>query len=86
MRAAPEHARNQTRNEIAGQQDDGLIPGIINITAAGINTGRAVLRTIKGARFTSWGEREVDVRDGRAVVPDDASGAYLNIDPMRAAQ
>ncbi|MBM3536717.1 MAG: adenine deaminase [Alphaproteobacteria bacterium] len=41
------------------------IPGMVH--------GRAVVRTIKGARFTSWGEREVDVRDGFAVVPDDAS-------------
>ncbi len=29
MRARPEHARNQIRNELAGQQADGLIPGII---------------------------------------------------------
>lgn len=39
----------------------------------GMSEGRAVVRTIKGARFTSWGEREVEVRDGFAVVPDDAS-------------
>jgi len=35
VRAAPEHARNQLRNEIAGQQEDGLIPGIIQFNAAG---------------------------------------------------
>jgi hypothetical protein len=29
VRALPEHARNQIRNELAGQQADGLIPGII---------------------------------------------------------
>ena len=29
VRALPEHARNQIRNELAGQQDDGLVPGIV---------------------------------------------------------
>jgi putative isomerase len=29
VRALPEHARNQIRNELAGQQPDGLIPGVI---------------------------------------------------------
>jgi hypothetical protein len=29
VRARPEHTRNQIRNELAGQQDDGLVPGII---------------------------------------------------------
>jgi adenine deaminase len=31
--------------------------------------GRAVVRTIKGARFTEWGEVAVDVRDGFAELP-----------------
>lgn len=31
--------------------------------------GRAVLRAIKGARFTSWSEVEVEVRDAVAAVP-----------------
>lgn len=35
VRAWPEHARNQIRNELAGQQPDGLIPGIINFDAQG---------------------------------------------------
>jgi hypothetical protein len=35
VRALPEHARNQIRNELAGQQPDGLIPGVISIDAAG---------------------------------------------------
>jgi Mannosylglycerate hydrolase MGH1-like glycoside hydrolase domain len=35
VRALPEHARNQTRNELAGQQADGLIPGVINFNADG---------------------------------------------------
>src|SRR6185436_8177696 len=30
VRAMPQHARDQIRNELAGQQDDGLIPGVIN--------------------------------------------------------
>ena len=36
----------------------------------GVTSGRALLRTIKGARFNSWSEIEVEVRDGFAVVPD----------------
>lgn len=31
--------------------------------------GRAVLRVIKGARFTEWSEAEVEVREGHALVP-----------------
>ncbi len=44
VRAAPEHVRRQTRNELAGQQADGLIPGIINLTAE----GRAAWKDFKG--------------------------------------
>jgi adenine deaminase len=39
----------------------------------GVTSGRAKLRTIKGARFNSWSEIEVEVRDGFAVVPDSVS-------------
>jgi glycogen debranching enzyme len=35
VRALPEHARNQVRNELSGQQQDGLIPGVITFDAAG---------------------------------------------------
>ena len=35
--------------------------------------GRALLRTIKGARFNSWSEIEVEVRDGFAIAPDGVS-------------
>jgi hypothetical protein len=35
VRALPVHVRNQTRNELAGQQEDGLVPGVINFDAAG---------------------------------------------------
>jgi adenine deaminase len=35
--------------------------------------GRAVLRTIRGARFNSWSEIEIDVRDGFAIVPEHLS-------------
>jgi adenine deaminase len=41
------------------------VPGMIN--------GRALLQTIKGARFNSWSEIEVEVRDGFAVVPGNLS-------------
>jgi adenine deaminase len=37
------------------------------------STGRATLRTIKGARFNSWSEISVEVLDGFAVVPDNVS-------------
>ncbi len=37
------------------------------IHVTGLSNGRARVRTIKGARFTSWGERVVDVRNGYAV-------------------
>ncbi len=43
------------------------------IKAPGLNADRVIVRTIKGARFTKWGEREVPLRDGRVVLPDDAS-------------
>jgi adenine deaminase len=45
----------------------------VRIRIAGLVNGRALVRTIKGARFTSWSERVVDVRNGYAVVPDDLS-------------
>jgi len=35
VRAAPGHVRNQIRNELAGQQEDGLIPGVIQFDKAG---------------------------------------------------
>lgn len=35
VRAAPDHARDQIRNELAGQQADGLIPGIIHVSEDG---------------------------------------------------
>jgi len=43
------------------------------VRVPGITAGRAVVRTIKGARFNSWSEIEVEVRDGFAVVPEDVS-------------
>jgi adenine deaminase len=44
----------------------------VRVGARGEN-GQARLRTIKGARFNSWSEISVDVRDGFAVVPDNVS-------------
>ena len=43
------------------------------VRVPGITNGRALLQTIKGARFNSWSEIEVEVRDGFAVVPTDLS-------------
>ena len=44
VRAAPEHVRNQIRNELAGQQPDGLIPGLVAFNAA----GQPAWKTFKG--------------------------------------
>ena len=38
-----------------------------------VENGRAVVRTIKGARFNSWSELEVEVKDGFAAIPPDVS-------------
>lgn len=35
----------------------------------GVRDGEARLRTVKGARFTEWGEQSVQVRDAFAIVP-----------------
>jgi adenine deaminase len=43
------------------------------IRIPGVTNGRALIQTIKGARFNSWSEAEVEVRDGVAVVPPDLS-------------
>lgn len=43
------------------------------IRIPGVTNGRALIQTIKGARFNSWSEIEVEVRDGFAVVPHDLS-------------
>lgn len=43
------------------------------VRVPGVTNGRAVLQTIKGARFNSWSEVEVDVRDGFAIVPSELS-------------
>lgn len=45
----------------------------VRVRIPGLHNGRATIRTIKGARFTSWSEREVEVSDGFAVVPPDVS-------------
>jgi adenine deaminase len=43
------------------------------VRVSGVKEGRSRIRTIKGARFNSWSELEVEVRDGFAVVPPDVS-------------
>jgi adenine deaminase len=50
-----------------------LTPDDFRIRVPGIVNGRAILQTIKGARFNSWSETEVEVRNGFAVVPPDRS-------------
>jgi len=39
------------------------------VRVPGMGSGRAMIRTIKGARFAVWGQVEVDVRDGYAELP-----------------
>jgi adenine deaminase len=39
------------------------------IRIPGVNSGRVRIRVIKGARFTSWSELDVDVADGFAELP-----------------
>jgi adenine deaminase len=39
----------------------------------GVTSGRVLLQTIKGARYNSWSETEVEVRDGFVVVPPNLS-------------
>jgi putative isomerase len=44
VRALPSHARNQLLNELAGQQPDGLIPGVVSFD----KSGQAVWKPDKG--------------------------------------
>jgi hypothetical protein len=55
VRASPTHVRNQIRNELAGQQADGLIPGLISFGVTGHpglvatnNTGQPTWKSFKG--------------------------------------
>ncbi|MSQ70727.1 MAG: adenine deaminase [Betaproteobacteria bacterium] len=43
------------------------------VRVPGVHNGRAVLRTIRGARFNTWSELEVAVKEGFAVVPPQVS-------------
>jgi adenine deaminase len=45
----------------------------VRVRIPSLRNGRATIRTIKGARFNSWSERDVEVHDGFAVVPPDVS-------------
>jgi adenine deaminase len=40
-------------------------------------SSRARVRSIRGVRFSEWSEREVEVRNGYAVLPDDANLLYV---------
>ncbi|MDB6118139.1 MAG: glycoside hydrolase [Verrucomicrobiaceae bacterium] len=44
LKALPAHVRDQTRNELAAQQKDGLIPGVVTFDA----NGKASFKTDKG--------------------------------------
>ncbi len=55
VRASPAHVRNQIRNELAGQQADGMIPGLVSFTVTGHPglpeanaTGRPTWKPFKG--------------------------------------
>jgi adenine deaminase len=47
-----------------------LTPDDCKIRVPGVASGRAKIRMIEGVRFPSWGEKEVEVKDGFAVVPE----------------
>ena len=44
-----------------------------SLRITGVTDGRVRLRTIKGVRFSEWGEATLDVRGGRVVLPSDTS-------------
>ncbi len=67
VRALPEHARNQIRNELASQQQDGLIPGVIFFD----KKGKATWKPDKG--FPPLWPVSVD-----AYIEVSADGAFLN--------
>ncbi|WP_438480447.1 hypothetical protein [Oleiharenicola lentus] len=55
LRASPEHVRNQIHNELAGQQPDGLIPGLVTFGISGhpgfetiIETDQPTFKPFKG--------------------------------------
>jgi adenine deaminase len=50
-----------------------LTPNDFRIRVPGVVNGRALIQTIKGARFNSWSETEVEVQGGFAVVPENLS-------------
>src|SRR5262249_36838314 len=60
-RAAPPAVNTMKLAPLSADDFRRRVPGVAN--------GRARLRTIKGARFNSWSEIEVEVRDGFAIVP-----------------
>ncbi|WP_297198453.1 adenine deaminase C-terminal domain-containing protein [uncultured Pluralibacter sp.] len=46
-----------------------LSPQDFALRIAGVRHGEARLRHIRGARFTQWGEVDVQIRDGKVVLP-----------------
>jgi len=47
------------------------------VPVPGVRSGRARVRVIKGVRFTKWGEIEIEVRDGFAVIPPGHSVIFV---------
>ena len=50
-----------------------LSPDSFRLRIPDMQNGRALVRTIRGARFNTWSELEVEVREGFAVIPDTVS-------------
>ena len=48
-------------------------PDSFRLRIPDMQNGRALVRTIRGARFNTWSELEVEVREGCAVIPDTVS-------------
>jgi adenine deaminase len=50
-----------------------LAPDDFRVRIPAVSAGRVRVRTVKGARFTAWGELDVEVRNGFVEVPHYAS-------------
>ena len=50
-----------------------LSPDSFRLRIPDMQNGRALVRTIRGARFNTWSELEVEVREGCAVIPETVS-------------
>ena len=64
VRALPEHARQQLRNELAGQQPDGFIPGVVTFKPT--KAGKAAWKPQQGFSPAALGRLRRRLYGGRA--------------------